>query len=374
MLGLLGAAYFYAYAFMQPGTGFLADFWGPRKTVAAFFVIAAAGSVLMALAPTLNLAVIGRAMVGLGVATVFVCNYKLLAEWFEPKRFVIMGGLFQLVGGLGGLSSSAPLAWMSQTMGWRTTVLIVGGFSLALAGLVWLVVRDRPEDDLSENDRAENDSARETTRPGREVELSAGARFKLVLSDWRFWALAVWTMCAAGIGFALAGLWGGPYLMHVHHLTKAQAGGVLATFSLGLIVSGPIVPPLANRFGRKPIMIWGSLLTAALMILFWLTNQSLPVWSLYVLFFLVTWGTMANGPIMAAVAKEMFPRSIAGASVGLINGFPFLGGAIFQVVIGWIVADSTPAAYGNMFLFCAVMAVISFVAALPIPETLSNND
>ena len=368
LLGLLGAAYFYTYAFMQPGAGFLADFWGPRKTVAAFFTVAAAGSALMALAPTLNLAVIGRAMVGLGVATVFVCNYKLLAEWFEPRRFLVMGGLFQLVGGLGGLCSSAPLAWMSQSMGWRTTVLIVGGISLALAGLVWLLVRDRP-DGASDNPGPNQ----EPDPRDRQTEISAGARFKLVLTTWRFWALAVWTMCASGIGFALAGLWGGPYLIQVHHLTKAQAGGVLATFSLGLIVSGPIIPPLANRFGRKPIMIWGSLLTTALMVLIWLVNKNLPVWSLYILFFLVTWGTMANGPIMASVAKEMFPRSIAGASVGLINGFPFLGGAVFQVVIGWIVAKGDPAAYGDMFLFCAVMALISLIAALPVPETMSKN-
>ncbi|MEJ2166660.1 MAG: MFS transporter, partial [Desulfobacterales bacterium] len=33
LLGVLGSAYFYAYAAMQLPTGLMADSWGPRKTV-----------------------------------------------------------------------------------------------------------------------------------------------------------------------------------------------------------------------------------------------------------------------------------------------------------------------------------------------------
>lgn len=99
LLGVLGSAYFYPYAIMQLPTGLLADSWGPRKTVSTFFLLASGGSVLMGLAPNLGLAIIGRVMVGTGVATLFVCNYKLLAEWFCPRRFVIMGGIFMAMGG-----------------------------------------------------------------------------------------------------------------------------------------------------------------------------------------------------------------------------------------------------------------------------------
>ena len=106
LLGLLGSAYFYPYAIMQLPTGLLADSWGSRKTVSAFFVLAASGSVLMGMAPNLAMATFGRVMVGLGVSTVFVCNFKLLAEWFNPEQFVIMGGVFMVMGGVGALFSS----------------------------------------------------------------------------------------------------------------------------------------------------------------------------------------------------------------------------------------------------------------------------
>ena len=68
LLGVLGSAYFYPYAAMQLPVGLLVDSWGPRRTVATFFLLAAAGSVLMGLAPNLGIAVLGRLLVGVGVS------------------------------------------------------------------------------------------------------------------------------------------------------------------------------------------------------------------------------------------------------------------------------------------------------------------
>jgi MFS family permease len=72
LTGVLAAAYFYPYAAMQLPAGLLADSWGPRRTVTVFFLIAAIGSVVLGLATTVQMAVVGRLLVGLGVATVYV--------------------------------------------------------------------------------------------------------------------------------------------------------------------------------------------------------------------------------------------------------------------------------------------------------------
>ncbi|RLF54245.1 MAG: MFS transporter, partial [Thermoplasmata archaeon] len=117
LLGLLGSAYFYSYAAMQLPTGLMADSWGPRKTVSVFFLLAGIGSILMGVATNLPLAIAGRILVGVGVSTVFVCNFKLLSEWFTVRQFVIMGGVFMMMGGVGALISSAPLAWVSTVIG-----------------------------------------------------------------------------------------------------------------------------------------------------------------------------------------------------------------------------------------------------------------
>ena len=82
LLGVLASAYFYPYALMQLPTGLLVDIWGPRYTVSLFFVIAALGAVLMSVTERLPIAVFGRVLVKLGVSTLFVSNFKLIAEWF----------------------------------------------------------------------------------------------------------------------------------------------------------------------------------------------------------------------------------------------------------------------------------------------------
>jgi sugar phosphate permease len=369
VLGLLGSAYFYPYALMQIPTGVLADSWGPRKTIAAFFLVAAAGSVLMGLAPSLGWAVLGRVMVGGGMATVFVCNFKLLSQWFCPERFLTMGGLFMAVGGVGALTAGAPLAWLSDFLGWRLSLTAVGGFTAAMAAAVWLVARDRPQDKGWPPVNPAPPRA-----PEAKAKLLEG--IKQVVTARRFWPISLWSFFATGLSFAMGGLWGGPYLMQVRGMSKAAAGGVLATFALSLLVGSPLMGVAANRWGRKPVLAACSLVLVLAFGALYLFTADLPQPLLYVIFFGLGLGGAAAGPVIATVSKELFPIEIAGASVGMVNLFPFLGGALFQVAMGAIVSwqgegpgGAPAAAYKMMFLFTLAGALASLGLSFLLTET-----
>ena len=78
-----------------------------------------------------------------------------------------------------------------------------------------------------------------------------------------------------------------------------------------------------------------------------------------------------------AATKELFPIEIAGTSVGQVNFFPFLGGAVAPPVLGAILefqekaaAGYTAAAYSRAFMLYVGLALIALVAALFIRETL----
>ena len=375
LLGVLGSAYFYPYALMQIPTGLLADSWGPRKTVSSFLLLAAVGALLMGFAPNLGLAVAGRVLVGVGVSTVFVCNFKLLSEWFSPRRFVVMGGLFMATGGLGALGASSPLAWLSDSLGWRGSLAAVGLATAGIAALVWLVVRDRPQDkgwpSLGAEPAHQPD---ESAKRGPRIGLWAGMR--QVVSAARFWPISLWGFTCIGISFALVGLWGGPYLMQAKGLSKAQAGWVLNMSALALVVGGPLLALLANRVGRKKVIIGCSTLMCIALLPPVLTPQAVPHWLLYPLFFCYSLCGGATGPVIATVSKELFPISMAGTSVGMVNLFPFFGGAAFQVIMGAIVSSeggSLMGAYQDMFLFCLVCAAASLVCACLVSETLGRS-
>jgi sugar phosphate permease len=369
LLGVLGSAYFYPYAIMQVPVGLLADFWGPRKTVASFFVLAGLGSLAMGVAPVLGLAILGRILVGFGVSTVFVCNFKLLSEWFTPREFVVMGGIFMSAGGIGVLSASAPLAWASNLIGWRMTLIFVGLFSFVLSALVYLVVRNRPVEmgwppvyKLGEKGSEEG------------VGLWQGVR--QVIFARRFWPVAIWAFCGVGVFFSLAGLWAGPYFMHIYGMSKAAAGAVLSMSAFSFIAGSPLLSLASNVVGRKRVFIGCSVILIIVFGLFYVFPQGLPLLVLYVLYFFFSFAGGAIGPLHATVAKELFPTRIAGTSVGAVNFFPFFGGALFQVIIGWIVSHGGQsragyglAGYQNMFLFCLIIAIVSLIAAVLLTET-----
>ncbi len=369
LLGLLGSAYFYAYGLMQIPTGLLTDSWGPRRTMTVSFLVAAAGTLLMGLAPNLGLAVLGRVLVGVGVATVFVSNYKLLAEWFGAREYVIVGALFQTTGGLGALSAEVPLAWLSDQVGWRWSLAAVGLLTLVTAGLILAVVRDRPQS-LGWPPLREP-----APRPADEhIGLVEG--MARVVRTPGAWLLGAWVFCATGVAFALGALWGGPYLMDVHGLSKAAAGGVLSMFAVCLIVGSPVVGWAANRFGRKPVLVVCSLVLIAALGILLVFSTRLPLAALYGVFFLICLGGASVGPIQAAMSKEMFPVAMAGTAVGMVNLFPFLGAGVWQVVMGAVLTENpsgvghVPASYDHLLLVGLGASVAALAAAVFLPETL----
>jgi len=373
LLGLLGSAYFYSYAAMQLPTGLMADSWGPRKTVSVFFLLAGIGSILMGVATNLPLAIAGRILVGVGVSTVFVCNFKLLSEWFTVRQFVIMGGVFMMMGGVGALISSAPLAWVSTVIGWRMTLILVGGVTVLMAALVAVFVRNRPSE-RGLPPIAETDAER-----GEGIGLMKG--LKMVVLSLRFWPISVWAFCVVGLSFAIGGLWGGPYLMRVYGLSKAAAGGVLSTFAFALILGSPLLGWLANRFGRKPVLTGCSIVMLVVTVLLICFVDSMTIPALYLLFFCFFLSGGAVGPTLATVAKESFPIAISGTSVGLVNIFPFIGAAVFQVLIGAVLSVGNPeemnytvTGFRRMFLICLAGAIVSLAASFFLRETLDKVD
>jgi sugar phosphate permease len=376
LLGLLGSAYFYPYALMQIPAGLLSDSWGTRKTITLFFCVAFAGSVLLGAAPTVYAAIAGRTLVGIGIAMLFVPTLKVLAEWFRVKEFAMMTGILMAMGGIGSYAAAAPLAYISTWIGWRLSFVLVGAFTLLLGGLVWTFVRDRPSDMGWPSPAAEA-----STGPAESIGLGAGIR--RVLSEPRFWPLASWFFFTCAVFFSFIGLWGGPYLMQVYGLTKAQAGHVLSLAAVGMILGSPLLSWLSNQVfrGRKPVLIMGSIFMVTVTGLLYLFTDRIPVPLYYPICLIVGIFSGAIVTIGFTTNKELFPVSIAGTATGLVNFFPFAGGAVFQVVLGVVLDRQGLTAEGGFVLkgfqhglmvlfFCGAAALIS---CLFIKETLADS-
>jgi sugar phosphate permease len=286
-----------------------------------------------------------------------------------------MTGLLLAMGGIGTLTATAPLVWLSSRMGWRNAFVLVGGLTLVLAVLVGIIVRNRPADlgwpsPLEPSPEADGDG----------IGLAAG--MKRVLASGPFWALAAWFFFDLGIFFSFAGLWGGPYLVHVYGMSREETGRVLAMLALGLVAGAPLVSWLSDRVfrRRKPVLVICAAAMIAMTGLLAFRTDGIPVWGLYALFFLMTVCGNASCVIAFTMNKELFPIEIAGTATGLVNLFPFAGGAVYQPLQGYILErwgggpgeGFSTAGYEAAFLVLFITAFAAFGAALLTRETLEG--
>jgi sugar phosphate permease len=374
LTGLLGAAYFYPYALMQLPAGLLSDSWGPRKTITLFFAVAVVGSVMLGSAPSVFWAIVGRTLVGLGVAMLFVPTMKVLAEWFAVREFALMTGILMAMGGIGSLIATVPLALLSAWIGWRYSFIFVGLLTLVLAVLVWAIVRDRPADMGLPSPL--------DPPPGPAESISIADAVRRVLTCLYFWPVAVWFFFDCGVFFSFGGLWGGPFLIQVYGLTKSQAGQILSMIALGMVVGSPLLSFFSSSVfqARKPVIILCSAVLVGITAVLAFHTDEIPVFGLYLL--CLGLGIFASAVVVIGFTanKELFPVQMAGTATGLVNLFPFAGGAVFQPLLGHVLertgregASFTLAGYQNAFLVLFAGAVVALLASFFIRETLSRD-
>ena len=371
LLGLLGSAYFYPYALMQLPAGLLSDSWGPRKTISLFFGIAAGGSTLLGLSQSLFWAIIGRTLVGLGISMLFVPTMKVLAEWFRIREFATMTGILMAMGGLGALIAASPLALLSTWIGWRLSFVAVGMATLLLGILVWIFVRDRP------NDLNWPSPSEPVSKDFTSIGLMEGMK-KVLNYPW-FWPIAIWFFFDCAIFFSFGGLWGGPYLMQIYGLTKPQAGQILSMLAIGIIIGSPLLSFFSNRVlkGRKPMLLISSFIVVCITGILAFQTEALSISVLYLL--CLGLGIFASAIVVIgfSTTKELFPVQIAGTSTGLVNLFPFAGGALFQPFLGYLLERNgrvdgafTLLGYQQAFFVLFLCGVVAFLACLFLKETL----
>ena len=375
-IGVLGSIYFYCYAVMQLPAGLLSDSIGPRKTVTFFLLIASAGSILFGFAPNIETAYAGRVMVGLGVSMVFIPAMKILSQWFRAYEFALMAGILNAVGGAGVLAATWLLALMVAWFGWRVSFELIGVCTIVAVALGWLIIRDRPEDkglpSLAQIDGKES----EVTAPVNPIGLWEGAR--QVVAEKYFWPVAVWYFFDCGIFFGFGALWSGPYLMHVYGMTRAEAGTVLSMIAWGMIVGSPILGFLSDRVlkSRKKVFVFCTSGLVLILLFFNIFPSDLPLAALYVLFFMFSICASCIVAIGFTMTKELFPVEIAGTSVGTVNLFPFLGGAVFMPALGKVLdVYPKPAtgysldAYATLLLILLGTSLAALICTFMMKET-----
>ena len=96
------------YALAQVPAGLLLDRFGSKALIVAGAAVMATGQLILAFTESLTLAILARAIVGLGDAVTFISVLRLVPHWFRPRQVPLVTQLTGICGQLGQVLSAVP--------------------------------------------------------------------------------------------------------------------------------------------------------------------------------------------------------------------------------------------------------------------------
>jgi sugar phosphate permease len=381
-LGLLAALGFLPYALMQIPGGYITDRFGGRRALSVALAVTAAGTALLAGAPTFGVAVVGRIVIGVGSAVILLPSLVVLARWFRTREYATIQGGYLLLAALGSLVATVPLAVAAERWSWRAPMLADAAITLLGAGLSWWVIRNDPGE-LGLPPIAAIDPDAEAIAPGDD-RLSLRAGFRLWRTVPTLWVTSLILFASWGALQAFQGLWAGPVLRQVRGFSTTEVGQSLFMFTLGVGLGPVLFGWLSDRVvrARRPFVIAGLIGQTLLWLLVVATIAWLPTLLLDLAFFGIA--GLSGGVLVAQVmVKESSPPGTFGTIFGIINGAPFYGTAALQLLGSGILALIGPEhftdepiygaqAYSAALFPVVVLMVIATGFSFRLQETLAQ--
>ncbi len=328
--------------------GVALDRYGVKRTAIALMGIAAAGSLLGAVATGPWSMLAAQVVLGVGCSGMLMCPITYAAKNLPPQKFGLWGGVIQAFGNTGMLLSASPLALLVDHAGWRAGYVACAMLAVGALVAVAAIVRD----------------ARPSVQARRSVAEDARDVITLALSrDIRGPVVIAFASFAAVLG--VRGLWGGPWLMEVKGLPRIEAGHVLLACTIALIIGPAVAGLLERRFQaqRRGLLVAGHLGGAAMIVLMVMGGA-------------LGWGAAADAVLLAgfgllislqvicfALVRAAVPPERAGRALSAMNISFFGGAAVLQAASGAAAAAGGVGAALLVFAGALVVCTLAFLRA-----------
>lgn len=331
-LSLFAVVQLAVYGGMQIPIGILLDKYGSRPIITIGMVLMAAGQLVMAVSPSIGIALIARILLGAGDAAVFPAVLRLVATWFPAQRGPVMVQFTGLVGQTGQLIALIPLAALLHATTWSITFGSIAGLGILFAILVFLVIRNHPpERDADVSVNTDTGVVRVVTSA---IDTGVGIRAAWAHPGTRLAFWSHFTTPFAGTAFVI--LWGMPFLTAGEGLSTAQAAAIISVYVAAGMLLGPLIGDLSRRIPnyRSLALVLPAVtiqMIAWLVVIAW--PGTAPLWLLYLLAIALATGGPAS-MIAFDHARTHNPSHRLSTATGVTNAGGFIAALIVIFLIG----------------------------------------
>ena len=342
-MGVVLAAFTWAYALGQVPAGWLGDRFGPRKVLTALLAWTSAAAMMTGAATGIATLFSSRLFLGIGEAGAFPVASRGMQLWFPPSERGQIQGITHFFSRFAVAITPLVAGVIVLAFGWRAVFYILGAIGLVWAIVFYVVYKDLPEEHAGVN-RAELAEIR-GLNPDGSIRQPSVARvpvpWRTISRSSNMWCIALGYCCFFfGTNFYLT--WYPTYLREYRDLSL-QALGVIGSLPLlagmtGDVVGGYLTDMLLKRTGnttlaRRAVAAPGFVLAGVFVIPAAMTESTgVSILCLALSFFFLEF---VIGPAWAV------PMDVGGQFSGTVTGVMVMAGAL--------AASLTPLVYGGLF-------------------------
>jgi MFS family permease len=332
--------------------GVLIDRYGPARVATWTAALCFVGAALTAIGSPYVIMVTGRLIFGVAEEALFIALLAALAQWFAGGGTALAMALFFSFARIGSYVADTSPGWAHALYahGWQLPLWLAAGATAAsfVAALVY---------------RAFDGRARTS---GRLPVATAPERITwsdLVSFDLSYWYILTLNVLFAAVFFPFRSTFAIEYFQDAKGLTLQQAGLANSWVFFAAIFATPVFGFLADRLGRRSLMMMIATLLMPLVFLILGTTD----WSLWISTALMGISfSVVPAVIWPATAMLVPPRRL-GTALGLINLLQNLFLAASNLTAGWLAdrahaGPAHPSGYDSMLWYFGLVSLVAFVS------------
>lgn len=359
------------YAIMYPVSGILVDKFGPKPVISIGIVVWSLACIGGGLSTNAFMFATFRGILGLAEPTIIAGQIVAVTVWFEKRHRATANSLCTAGGSLGSVIAPLVIAWLSRFLPWHEVFIVSGVIGLVIA-LLWIAVYKNPDKEILSLTMDACPSC-ESRNPDTEKAFSWSGLWK-TKTLWgilliRLVSDPVWYFCCFWLPGYLRSMGEAQGLGYQETLDMIQyMGGVPFFFgALGGVLSSMLSDYLVKRGvpvlkARKSVLIAIAFLAPLCALTPFISaweavSFNARAWLVVAVFSIIAIMCLSWLYTICVVAAESFPVKNVASVVGITAGAGAVGGAVFNIFIGSLLATM-----GNVLF--AVMGILHIIASI----------